>query len=49
MDTIALEDAREQAEFESLEWFNSTYIGPFCYLWENPNLTAKERDALIPF
>tara|TARA_R110000737_G_C14400479_1_gene454056 strand:- start:34 stop:183 length:150 start_codon:yes stop_codon:yes gene_type:complete len=49
MDTIALADERELAEYENLEFQNTTYVGPYCALWDNPSLTVGERDAMIPF
>tara|TARA_R100000687_G_scaffold14116_1_gene10811 strand:+ start:32285 stop:32434 length:150 start_codon:yes stop_codon:yes gene_type:complete len=49
LDTIALAAERELAEYESSELHNTTYVGPYCALWDNPNLTVGERDAMIPF
>ncbi len=49
MDTIALANEMELAEMEYYELHETMYVGPFCYLWDNPNLTKEQRDDMILF
>ena len=49
MDTIAIAAQRELDELIMEEELANKYVGPYCELWDNPNLTAEERDNLIPF